>query len=65
MEQLPKKHDALFKKSLENTPIAQDFFKAHLPKNIQEKIDFSTLRVEKDSFLNAQYLTNFGTIDRL
>ncbi len=45
------KHDKLFRKALENPIVAQEFFAAHLPSHIKSIIDPSSLRMEKESFV--------------
>ena len=44
-------HDAFFKRSLQNKALAIDFFKAHLPGNVLQKIDFRTLKLTDKSFV--------------
>lgn len=52
---LTTSHDSFFKKSLEQKRVAEDFFRAHLPKGLVDKIDLNTLRVEKGSFLDGDH----------
>jgi len=52
---LVTKHDILFKKSLENPKVAYDFFSAHLPAFLKEKIDLTTLKAEKGTYINNAY----------
>ncbi|WP_131865065.1 Rpn family recombination-promoting nuclease/putative transposase [Biostraticola tofi] len=44
-------HDALFKKFLGDIDIARDFFQIHLPANLKQKCDFSTLSLMPGSFI--------------
>ncbi len=52
MNQTPFSHDALFKKSLSELNVARDFFEAHLPPEVKSTMDFSTLKLEKGSFID-------------
>ena len=45
------KHDQLFKKALENPIVAYEFIETHLPKNLLDIIDMSSLKLEKESFV--------------
>lgn len=44
-------HDGLFKKFLGDITIARDFLQIHLPENISQLCDFSTLVMESGSFI--------------
>jgi len=48
-------HDKLFKLSMQNHSIAKDFFRGHLPKSIQSRCDWSTLKLCKETFVNKDY----------
>jgi predicted transposase/invertase (TIGR01784 family) len=50
-------HDKLFKLSMTDLVIAKEFFAAHLPAHILEKIDMSSLRLEKKTFIDDAYKT--------
>ena len=50
-DKLRAKHDELFKKAMENPLVAKEFFEGHLPENIRKIIDFSTLNLEKETFI--------------
>ena len=45
------KHDQLFRKALENPIVAKEFFETHLPENILSLMDSSSLKIEKESFI--------------
>jgi len=45
-------HDRYIRSILSNTPVAREFFEKHLPPEVIKTIDFSTLEVRKDSFIN-------------
>ena len=47
-----QRHDSFIKKAMSNPKVARAFFKCHLPSRIQEKIDFDTLAMQKDSFVD-------------
>lgn len=46
-------HDKFFKQALSNKEVALDFFKQHLPKQIQDQINFDTLELCKETFVNV------------
>lgn len=50
-----KPHDKLFKLALEERAVAKEFFTAHLPQHIQEKVDLNTLQFENHSFIDPAY----------
>ena len=50
-------HDKLFKLSMSNLAVAKEFFIAHLPATILEKIDLNSLKPEKQSFIDDTYKT--------
>ncbi|HJD66841.1 MAG TPA: Rpn family recombination-promoting nuclease/putative transposase [Rickettsia endosymbiont of Bembidion nr. Transversale] len=47
------KHDALIRKALENPIVAKEFFEMHLPKEIKSMFSDHTLKIEKESFVEA------------
>ena len=55
-------HDKFFKLSLQELQIAKDFFQHHLPKAIQDKIDFSTLELKSESFIDEEHKAHFSDI---
>lgn len=48
-------HDKLFKLALEEIAVAKEFFDAHLPKHIREKIDLNRLKFENHGFIDPIY----------
>jgi predicted transposase/invertase (TIGR01784 family) len=56
------KHDQLFRKALENPIVAKEFFQAHLPKRIQAIVDTSTLKMEKDSFIEQNLKNSISDV---
>lgn len=51
MSRKKPKHDQLFRKSLENPIVAYELLQAHLPQEVLEIMDISTLKLEKESFI--------------
>ncbi|WP_425361265.1 Rpn family recombination-promoting nuclease/putative transposase [Candidatus Tisiphia endosymbiont of Ceraclea dissimilis] len=47
------KHDKIFRKSMENPIVAQEFLATHLPKDVLALIDSTSLKLEKDSFIES------------
>lgn len=45
-------HDRYIRSILSNVPVAREFFEKHLPADVIQSIDFSTLEPQKDSFIN-------------
>jgi predicted transposase/invertase (TIGR01784 family) len=45
------KHDSFLKKALEDPIVAKSFFNQHLPQNVKGIADLSTLKLEKESFI--------------
>ena len=54
MGNISNPHDGLFRSSLKNLEIAKDFFRAHLPAFILNKINFDTLKFCNTSFLDEE-----------
>jgi len=48
-------HDKFFRKAMADIRVARDFFEEHLPAHILEKVDLSTLALEKDTFVDEAY----------
>jgi len=55
-------HDALVKKIMENPVTAQEFFDECLPIEFREKIDLSTVKVEKESFVEKNLLKQLSDV---
>ncbi|UCM85891.1 MAG: Rpn family recombination-promoting nuclease/putative transposase [Rickettsia endosymbiont of Culicoides impunctatus] len=47
------KHDEIFRKSMENPIVAKEFLATHLPKDVLALIDSTTVKLEKDSFIES------------
>lgn len=50
-------HDAIFKQFLSDIEVARDFLSIHLPSDIRERCDFSTLQLESASFIDEKLRT--------
>jgi len=48
-------NDKLFKKSMADPRVAKEFLTTHLPKEILDSIDLSSLAVENNSFIDKEY----------
>ncbi len=48
-------HDKLFKQAMADSRVAHEFFQSHLPAHILDKVDLSTLKLEKESFIDDNY----------
>jgi predicted transposase/invertase (TIGR01784 family) len=55
-------HDKFFKVSMQDVRIAQDFFKAHLPPLIQEKLDWGSLCLQSGSFIDDDYSSSYTDV---
>jgi len=47
-------HDKLFKVSLRNKNVAMEFLQAHLPASVLEVVDASSVRIEKNSYVDSR-----------
>jgi len=56
------KHDQLFRKSLENPIVAYELLQAHLPKEVLAIIDTSTLKIEKESFIEPDLTASIADV---
>lgn len=48
-------HDKLFKLAMTEIAVAEEFFNAHLPEDIRQKIDLTTLKWENNTFIDSAY----------
>lgn len=62
MSTLQKPHDALFRKSMENPMVAKEFFETNLPQEILDITDLSSLKMEKDSFIDQELTSSFSDV---
>jgi len=51
-------NDKFYKLSMGELSVAQDFLRAYLPEGLSQKIDWSTLKPEKNSFIDPAYNAN-------
>lgn len=56
------KHDKIFKKSMENPLVAQEFLNNYLPKDILKIIDSKTLKLEKDTFIEDDLTDSYSDV---
>jgi predicted transposase/invertase (TIGR01784 family) len=54
MKKVPNPHDALFRSALKNIEVAKDFFTAHLPSFVLNKINFDALKFCNTSFIDEE-----------
>ena len=48
-------HDKFFRSSMAQISVARGFFQSHLPSDIQKQIDFDTLSMKKDTFVDDAF----------
>jgi predicted transposase/invertase (TIGR01784 family) len=56
------KHDGLFKKIMINQIAAQNFLEYYLPADFKAMLDFSTIKVEKESYVEESLRQQFSDI---
>ncbi|WP_425363557.1 Rpn family recombination-promoting nuclease/putative transposase [Candidatus Tisiphia endosymbiont of Hybos culiciformis] len=56
------KHDKIFRKSMENPIVAKEFLATHLPKDVLALIDSTTLKLEKDSFIEPDLTESISDV---
>lgn len=49
---LSKPHDRLFRSIMQEPQVARDFFEAALPEDVRQSVDLSTLKLQKESFID-------------
>ena len=57
---LKNPHDKFFRESFSHKAVAQDFLQQYLPAEIVAKLDFRTLKIEKDSFIEKELQPHFS-----
>ncbi len=50
--------DKLVKQALANVRVAKDFFEAHLPETLLAQTDLNTLKLQKNSFIDDDYVSS-------
>ncbi|NDB83370.1 MAG: hypothetical protein EB127_11675 [Alphaproteobacteria bacterium] len=56
------RHDQLFRKSLENPVVAYELLQAHLPREVLTIIDTTTIKLEKESFVEADLSASIADV---
>jgi len=51
-QHIPKAHDHFFKAAMKDLRVAQDFFRMHLPQDLQQTIQWESLELEPTMFAN-------------
>lgn len=51
-------HDRFFRSAMANSKVAQEFFTIHLPDKIKNIVDFNSIQLQKDSFINDNLKQN-------
>lgn len=57
MQFIHQPHDKFFRLSMSDVRVAKDFFYAHLPAELLQKVDLSTLKLQKESFVDDAFKT--------
>ncbi len=55
-------HDKFFKLSMQEIKIAKDFFKHHVPEYVQKQMDFNSLHLEPESFIDQEQQAHFSDV---
>ena len=55
-------HDKFFRSSMAIPAVAKDFLQAHLPVRIREVMDITTLKLEKESFVEEDLKNSIGDV---
>lgn len=55
-------HDRFTRAMMTNKKVSREFFELHLPENIKQKVDFSTLELQKDSFIDDELRLNIADL---
>jgi len=62
MEKIPKIHDKFFKQVFSHKPEMQDLILNSFPKNIVENLDFDTLELDRDSYIDDKLKEHFSDL---
>ena len=54
MTEINTPHNNFFEAMLSNKEVVTDFLKSHLPMDIQERIDFDSIKPEKNTFMSSE-----------
>ena len=56
---MPKKslptHDSFFRASMQHIEVARDFLQAHIPHHIAKRLDFNSLKIEPNSYIDKDH----------
>lgn len=53
---LPANHDSFFRASMQHLEIARAFFQAYIPRHIAKRIDFASLKIEPNSYIDDDHV---------
>jgi len=56
---MPAHYDALFRRLFENPEVSADFARNYLPADYQEKIDFESAFIDRDSYVDEVLRGNY------
>ena len=62
MSELRNPHDLFFRETFSRLEVAKDFMANYLPKDVTAVLDFSTLELQKDSFIDADLKEHFSDL---
>ena len=62
MDTITNPHDKLFRETWSDREVAQDFLRRYLPPNVVALLDFSTLEISKDAFVDEALRDYFSDI---
>lgn len=51
----PANHDSFFRSSMQHIDVARAFFEAHVPAHIRKRIDFESLKIEPNSYIDKEH----------
>lgn len=54
MSKIPNPHDRYFRSAMSNLSVAREFFSAHLPDAVKAQIDFNSLVLKSESFIDKR-----------
>ena len=53
---LSANHDSFFRASMQHVEVARAFFEVHVPKHIAKRIDFNSLKIEPNSYIDKDHV---------
>ena len=62
MRDLTNPHDKFFKETFSRVEVARDFFINYLPESVTAVLDFDTLTIQPDSFVDADLQEQFADL---